>query len=70
MRNSVGWIYRTQGLPPYLEVLIGENKESFPDDKDGALAAVKWITRALNSDDWFLEEMGFLGYRIIRRNDV
>lgn len=62
--TSVGWLHRTDGQPPYIEVSIGSAKETFSDSTKGSEQAAQYITDQLQRDDWTLQEMAFLGYRI------
>lgn len=68
-KKRVGWMHRTEGNPKYIIAYMGNadggrDRESFPDNKEGALASSDWVTAHLGRDDWRLEDMQFLGYRI------
>lgn len=68
-RCAVGWMYRTEGTPPYIKVELhaGAYKlhETFADSERGAEEARDYVTVKLHRDDWFLEDLKFLGLRIV-----
>jgi hypothetical protein len=58
------------GTPPYINVDLklsgrhGKNR-TFADNQKGAREAADWVTAQLGCDNWKLEPMEFLGYRIV-----
>lgn len=71
--KKVGWLFRTEGKPPYIEARVhiseipmgSSCQETFPDNNEGAIRAAEWVSATLSRDDWKLEECGFLGHRIV-----
>lgn len=68
-REKVGWLYRTEGTPPYIKAEVkainGKDSTAFADNEEGARECARWVTLKLGRDDWTLEDMLFLGYRIV-----
>jgi hypothetical protein len=69
--RAVGWMYREDGTPPYIrvklnesEVVAGDSEIVFADNQLGAQQAADAVTSRLGRDDWTLQDMQFLGYRI------
>lgn len=66
-RIAVGWMFRTEGIPRYIKVSIegSELDRTFTDNEAGAKEAADWVTQSVGRDDWKLEDMAFLGFRIV-----
>lgn len=67
MRVQCGWMYREKGsgvTPDRIRVEVTGNVRVFDDNQRGAQDAADFVTSRIGND-WKLEEMGFLGYRII-----
>lgn len=65
-----GWIYREESIgvtPARIKVdLDSRPRKTFDDNTVGASEAAAYITSQLG-DDWKLEDMQFLGYRIVQK---
>lgn len=61
-------MFKEDGMPPYIKVSLPEQLNSsntFADNSKGAVEAAAWVTKVLGRDDWRMEDMAFLGYRIV-----
>lgn len=68
-KRRVGWIFRTEHEPRrIIAYATGPDgtvsQHAFANNTEGTRGAVNWMTATLERDDWLLENMDFLGYRI------
>jgi hypothetical protein len=74
-----GWIY-VEDRPRHFVLRLdpkykikestGNETVSFNDSPEGVKQMVQFITTFLGSDDWKLEDLFFLGYRIVTVEEV